>query len=564
MEFGEPPILSFLSFWMLTVTPVRLAYHTRRRRILKHMEKWSNRNLTAPTQREQAALTFIQSVEDSEPSFDFEPIASELVALPEMHTYGVELPETSAAAIHFIDRLQGLAEKTPMIGLKVLTIVCCNEQCSYYPKSLLNRLYALWVECLEVRNMPRWAALEWGVHCWRDWPNRYFSRGADELVPALIRLLIAEAEVNPEHAFSTVMSLESRRSTYSYVFSPSKEDAWETTRLGRALLHIEPKIYTESLQRFLWDGRHGYNDYLPGEDKLRDGAKQLHEVLLNKFNANPHGCEGMVRSLILFAFPDEPWYFELHEMLWSIELQKEQWSQTSLHNLAMIAMNCGSHESLRTLAEERFRLWANDFTSIDRDPRHSYIKAAKADVSGRVRGTFFSCQSEPLELHAKSLIDTVNGALHDQYPQTRNQSFVVPEHCRLADIAVNAFWELTNWLEQVDKRHYFQTLLVGVENSSFPTAVTEELGHRAKQKLLEGFEEFARTNLEECSELLALMVSRSGYTSIGPRISTVLDMVYPILKTIDESAAESGLQIGLRFQRSHMRLWEPRSSQLRS
>ncbi len=377
-----------------------------------------------------------------------------------------------------------------------------------------------------------------------------------------MRQLGLEAEVAPDWALGIFMGLQRPRNGFGYAFSGSLEDAWDTVRLGRVLRHLEPRILTQSLQAFLRNARQGIAGYQPGEDTIRQAADELHAIARSQRDTQWVESEAALQCLVLYAFPDEAWYAELFDTLWSIEAPKTARNDRSFKSLAILAVNGGCNSRVRAMAEDAFLAAAMDFKNLDRDPSLSVMHTVRNTPHDLSMGSWL--EAEPMERHASLLIEAVSGALHEQYPQTRNRLLPVPQECRMADHAVAAYWAMVDWLQQADPRLYFQVLVVGIENRHFHTAQTNAVEALATQRLLDGFGDYVHANTQGGIDLFAFMMSRSAYTTSGPKLGKVLDHIYPLFQVADATAASQALELGKLFKQSHMMFWRPRLAPSRS
>ena len=495
---------------------------------------WSNRNLIKPSLREQGALEFIYTIQESSPGFDFASIAKEFSNLPEINVFDKKFPELSPPAKKVFQKIYSINAKNPEVGLKIITILACNVECAFYTPKLKEIVFLRLNEWLLSEEMPRRNRLEWGLFCWKNWPVRHSKCDKNEFVEPLLKLFIDEASDDAEYTLKIYDNLFERRSDNSYIFNQFREDPEDFLLFARNVQHVRPQFLIDALMKFIRDGKRGYGGYKAELGKLELACSELFDISENH-NLTTEQHERILRELILYSYPELPWYNQLHGRLWEIEKSKLSQDKLSNRNHLIASINAprGS-ESVPSISQS-YKQWINSY----KDQEWLSIK----NVIG----------------HSKEMLELINFSLNAEHPITRNKSFIEPNNSQLIDITIKSFWEMVEYLKVYDFELYLYALETAMEKPTFTVDVTDDIGNRSKQLLLTEFEEYCFHNIEKASLLVTYMISRSGYTEIKIHIREVLGIIYPILFSINANVAKAALKEGVKGEFGHMRLWRPRA-----
>lgn len=485
---------------------------------------------------EKAVFNFVNDIIISEPHFDFSPYKITLQALPESTAFSQPYMDLSPAAQEYLDSLDILHSSNPQSALKLTSILVGYQRCSYYPQKLQQAFNQKQNDYLSSDKLPRKERIEWGLYCWKNWPQQDSSR--EVMVATLVQLFIQEANVDPEYILTQYDSITGRGSSNSYIFHMF-EDAENFLKFARLVKEQRPVLLIDSLERCLCDARRGYGDYHPTEATIRAISKELFELSEDSRYSAIINQQIVCWNLIKYAYPDESWYAALFQKLWTLECAKPVIDAGSAMNYFFIALNAPCGHRLIPVVQEHFNAWAFNY-------QHLYGELPDALIA-----------------RAKKLIDLVNGACNEKYAMTRNKSIPVPESCILVVDAMAAYWQMVEWLKGYNPKFCFYVLNAGFERDTFTVKQTECLGEQAHQQFVDMFEAFCKQHIEDSVELIAYMIDRSHFSTIDSHLCDILDIIYPIFCVIDESAASRALEIGSSIKRVHIEYWYPNKKRLR-
>lgn len=372
--------------------------------------------------------------------------------------------------------------------------------------------------------------------CWRNWPVWQSDYDKNVFVDPMVKLFVEESKIDAEYILTIYDGLFDRRSEDSHIFNQFREDPEDFIAFSRNIKHIRPHFLINALLKYIRDGKNGYGGYTADIEKLKSSCNELYENLETNESLAESQLERITRELILYSYPELPWYNQLPQKLWEIEKKKNSPDKQSLRNYFIVANNAPKNSSFIDEINQSYRKW---------------IEVYKVQNWANV---------DSLIKHTKEMLDLVNSSLHATYPNTRNKSFDKPNSFLLVGETLSSYWEMIDFFKVHDFELYLYALETALEKPTFTVEVTENLGSKAKQLFVDSFEEFCVSDVEKASLLVTYMISRSGYTEIKIHIRKVLDIIYPVLAKIDSPIAEKALSDGLKPEHSHMPLWRPRLS----
>lgn len=479
---------------------------------------------------------FIKAIYDSEPDFDFAPYAESFAELPDLCNWEYKVPELSRPARKFFEKIYLLNVISPEIALKIITILVCSSDLAFYTTKLKETVLLRLEEWLIGNDLPCRQRLEWGLFCWNNWPISSGQLGKNLFAKPLLKLCSEEAAIDPDFVLSVFDDVHSKRHRNSYIFSPFFEDPQDFIEFARAVEKLRPSILIDALIRFVEDGKKGFGGYSPDLGKLREACNELHMIAEKNESLNVSVLGEIYRVLILYSYPDLPWYNSLHEKLWEIEKSKSEPDANSVGNHFIVGLN-----------------------TVPRDPHVNDIRSSLKALLDQYKGEEHLGKEQAIE-RTGGILRQINGALHRDYPTTRNRSFSEPNNSELVDDVVQSYWEMVGYLRETDKESFLYSLETALEKPTFTVAVTDKIGDVSRQVFISEFLGFSKENIDKGASLVSYMVGRSGYTNIEVRIRDVLDIVYPLLFSLNQEAALKALNEGLRKEHGHMHLWRPKSN----
>jgi len=503
---------------------------------------WTNRNLQKSSYkqlRQQEALDFINVVQNTESSFDFSLIAEEFVKIPEINIFSQKFPELSLPSKKIFEKIYAINDTKPEIGLKIITILACNIECASYTPKLEEVIFKKLEEWLMLDVLNRRTRIEWGVFCWKNWPVRFSNFDKNIFVKPLVKLFIAESEFDADYILTVYDDLFETRSNYSYIFNQFSEDPENFLLFAKNLKEVRPRLLIDGLLRFIRDGKNGYGGYNADIEKLKSSCNELFEMLKGSDSLIEERREEILRELILYSYPDLPWYYDLHSSLWEREKNKACLDRMSSRNYFVITVNAA--EEFENLSE--INVLYNEWLS-------RYLDQGWLNKKNIIQ-------------HTKEMLNHIGDSLHATHPSNRNMSFDEPNNHLLVEDTISSYWQMIDYLKENDFELFLYALETGLEQPTFTVDETIEIGNKAKQLLLLVFEQYCIDEVEKASSFITYMVSRSGYSSIDVHISEVLDNLYPVLFEINSTVAKKALSKGLKFEHSHMILWKPRLNKTR-
>nr|WP_020406512.1 Imm49 family immunity protein [Hahella ganghwensis] len=355
--------------------------------------RWTPRQEEGVHSRELEAQKFIQQIVESSPEFDFEPFAVGLLALPESHISPAKGFPLTPATQKYLLLIDKLAKEHPIDALKLITILYCNQQTSIlgaYPEALFEEFQTRFTNWFCHLESPRKSRIEWGLYCRSNWPNKYMSNVTwDIIIPSMINLFVEEASADPVYILSKFDELTASQRDPSHIFNQFKEDPKDFLRFARAIKNQRPNLLLNSLARCLQESRRGYGNFQMEEDEIKEFGSELFQLLSSDLEIS--NLQGLYRHLILYAYPDQPWYDTALEQLWQLESAKAEIDRGTPENCFYIALNTKDTE-LRSAAQTRFSLWVCSMRQLPHNRKHI------VDVTS-------------------NLIDLINGACHGKYAQ---------------------------------------------------------------------------------------------------------------------------------------------------
>jgi hypothetical protein len=497
---------------------------------------WTNSNLEDPIPRQQAALDFINTVQESSPDFDFSSLAKEFANLPEVNIFDEKFPELSPPAEKFFQKIDSIKTKNPEIGMKIITILAGNTSCAFYTEKLIEVVFLRFFEWLLSEDIPRRTRLEWGLYCWenRRIVNQHFVQ--EKLLDPLIKLFIDESAVDAEYILRIYDNIPISRPDNSYILVPIGEDPEDFLLFARNVQHIRPQFLVDALMKLIREGDRGYEEYKVEPETLELACNELFEFSRSD-NVSTELLERILVELILHSNPELSWYQQLHERLWEIEKGKNTQDDWTISYHLIATINAPRGFGLIPEIGQSYQRWLDRYN----DPDWQSIKN--------------------ITRHSEGMLKAINHSLSTKHPINRNKAFASPNNHQLIDATVKSFWEMTSYLKMHNLELYLYALEAAMEKPRLTVDITEEIGNRSRQLLLSEFEKYCVDNFEKASLFITYMIRRSGYTGIKIQINEVLDIIYPKLYSVNARAAESALEEGIKGENERIQLWRPKAEQ---
>jgi len=480
---------------------------------------------------QKKTIDFINNIVVSEPDFNFSFYKVTLQELPDTIAYGQPNMPLSHEAQQYLNELDNLYLCQPLIALKLSSIlVAWPIALSYYTQALNQAFINKMNDFLAMDSLPRKQCIEWGIYCWKNWPNQCSSR--EKFVAVLVQQLIQEAYLDPDYTLVKYDEITKRSGYDSYIFHMF-EDAGHFLQFARLTKNQRPALILGGLERCLSEARRGYGDYHLTEESIRSIAKELFDISEENQYSALINHQIIYGNLIRYAYPDQEWYPVLFEKLWALECSKLITDERSVMNCFYIALNAPVGHPMIEVAQAYFHKWAFDYQKLIGDKPDALIK------------------------HAKNLIDSVNSACNEKYGMTRNKSIPPPENNILVSDTIDAYWQMVNWLQNHNPMLCFYVLTVGIEMDTFTVQQTQRIGVQAKKQLIEMFEFFCHKHIKDAVDLMVYMIRRSRFSTIDVHLYEVLNVIYPVFLSIDAESAKYALNIGTSIKGSHIEYWYP-------
>lgn len=479
---------------------------------------------------------FIDEIKASESGFDFSPYEISFLALPETNAYGQPYMELSPAAQDYFDNLDRLCHDNPQAALKFLIILACYNKAYFYTEKIKDIIIQKLYSCFIEDSLTCKDRLELGIQCWLYWPEQHGRFTKDIFIEPLIKLFVQEASVDPAYILAKFDLVEERGSRSDYIFSSTEGHQDEFLEFARKLEQHRPELLIFALQRCLEDAHKEYGsyaNYCPMEGHLRLVAKELFDILQDKKYVSIVDYQSVYRVLILYAYPYEYWFSELFQIFWTVETSKVIADDQSPMNCFLIAQNLSSEHPLQEVVRTHFREWALNFQCLDTEKPNALVD------------------------RADRLIYLINTACSEKSSYIRNRSFSSLEECVLVTDALDAYWQMVNWLQTHHPKMCFYVLNQGLEMDSSTVQQTRNLGELSKIKFIEMFELFCQEHTNEAAEIVEYMVKRSHYSFIDVHLYQMLDKIYPLLLAHNPQLAQQALKSGSSGIGYEIEYWYP-------
>lgn len=485
---------------------------------------------------DQKLAAFTREIEASEPSFPFDKFAAALKALPDAKSYVDRTVELSAQAQQFLQELDELRARQPLLGLKLATLLSFNPAHHYYKTSFFEAITHRLNRWLLDDALPRRMRIDWGMHYWKNcprWLSSPINAGKDVFVTPLLALLAQEAVEDGDYVLQRILEVRDSKTHPQYVFALF-DPSTPTIELARILKDKDPAFYAGALAWALWK----VGDDAPSPAERLAISRELWAFLRQPGSPSFLSHRSVLHALVHFGCASEPWFDEAVRELWAAAQAADDSKRVELGTIHAVAVNGVEGHVHTEQAFARFIQWADGFTALPLDADETFVN------------------------HAHELIATINGTLHAEHPLIRNRTTPVPDRSRVVDYAEDAYWRMVSWLRSTSRRHLFLVLAEGIEMPTFTVDLTRALAGRAESEFLAGFESFAQQNVSDCTAVVARMVGRSGYSGIDIQIRKVLEQIFGRFWAINREAASQALSIGLRSENERMRLWHPKPALL--
>jgi hypothetical protein len=258
------------------------------------------------------------------------------------------------------------------------------------------------------------------------------------------------------------------------------------------------------------------------------------------------------QQLILESYPDEIWYSKVFNMLWEIEKNKAAIDSESIKNYFLVIMNSTANTEIFSEAESNVETWAFDFERL-------YLEGDESQLADNELFWMDDTSKTGLaKAHARSLIKCVNDAMHPIYSYTRNLSLPVPLECKSVSNAVDAYWQMVDWLLNHDTYVALHVLLVGFETSDdfhTNTDLSNKIGVKSKGLFVKVFAEYMPLNVNETGMLLEYIINNSRYSGRDKKLGELLDEIFPTFVLISAEVAQSVYQRAKKNDGSHSISW---------
>ncbi len=516
---------------------------------------WTTPYQTLDNQLE-AVLKFVEEIAVSELQTDLASQAKKFSTLrPNYKTIPFqphpEIPK-------YFDEVDLLYQGNPLAAFKLAVIVLVIARYSE-PGLPFGEFEKRLLQWLIAPDLPRQLRIDLGVRLWIHLPFMGQNFKRDHLIQPLVQILVEEAEVAPEYASSIFDLIASQEGAggdrRTYLFNSFAENPDDFLQFAKFVHKQHPELLVSGLQHCLYQcrcyqrrKRTDTEDYFyqPSENRLREVSAELFDGL-----DAWESPESVLHQLILDAYPDEIWYPTLFERLWNLEKIKPLPDTNTIKNCYLVVINAPNSLPMRAEAQEKIRQWAFSYKTLYESIQDNLAQYRdwKFWPTGR------SIRKQELIDHARSLIESINDASHPEYPQTRNKSLSVPTECQIVGIAVEAYWQMVDWLEKTDTYLTLQVLVVGVAPRTFAVPLTVELAEQAKTKFLALFDSFLPDHIEESTVLIEQMINDTRYTGYKETFGPLLDNIYPKLYALDSHAAKTAHESAKKNNAGHSYCW---------
>ncbi|MBC3873576.1 hypothetical protein [Undibacterium flavidum] len=451
---------------------------------------------------------FIVVIQESTPDYDFSALAVELSALPERRGYDQKMEDLSPQARKLLNKIHSINRRNPILGLKIMTLLACDFGHTLYTDNFGETIYPTLKTWLLSDALPRQMRIEWGMFCWKNWPNLLANYSKNELIKPLSQLLIEESRTNPEFILSIYDSIPERNWAGKGIFNEFHEDPEDILLFARNVCHLRPPILVHALINLI-DVRNGKKfDYPISIDKRKNACNELYEISQKNVDISTELLEEILRRLILRARPDFAWYPQLHERLWNIERNKSEQDFWSIRNHMIVSINTRKEFSFLSEVQASYQQWLNIYKTKSWLSINSVVD------------------------HTKSMLELIDFALNVEFPITRNCSRSEPMNRQLIEETVIAYREMIAYLNAADIELHCYALETAAERDTFTVKLTEEIGNQAQQLLTNAFRELCELNGEKAASLITYMIRHSAFTGIKIQIGKMLDTIFPVLHSI--------------------------------
>jgi hypothetical protein len=506
-------------------------------------------------------LSFANEITSQDPDFDFTTYLVQFALLksnnndipPKKISNSIFNTFSSSDITKYFLKLDNLHAKNPEIAFKILMLIIALDSYGFdqYAFAEVQDRMNHWLQDDALSTKRKidlvtslWANLEWVVH---------FKQNS--LIPILMPMFLEQAKSDPEY-IAEKFDIISNQKAKHYLFSLCEESPDDFLQFARNIHSYKPELLQKALSRCLFEGRkiqqlavNGCKDYhyKPTEQHLRAVSKELFEMLPDVEN-----LQYVCQQLIAESFPDEVWYPKLFDMLWDIETNKAALDSESIKNCFLVIMNSKETPEIFAEAESKIESWAFDFGRL-------YFEGDESQLtSNQLFWMDDTSKTGLIAAHARSLVKSVNDAMHPIYSYTRNLSLPVLSECKSVSSVIDAYWKMVDWL--INKNVYIalHALLVGFEtNDDFHTNTdfSSKIAVKSKDLFIKIFTEYMPQYVNETGMLLEHIINNSRSSDRDKKLGKLLEEIFPAFALVSAEVAQSAYQRAKENDGSHSISW---------
>lgn len=270
----------------------------------------------------------------------------------------------------------------------------------------------------------------------------------------------------------------------------------------------------------------------PAIDKLHGVCKDLFGLYKKSEILTTQESEVILGELIVYTDPTIDWYDQLHERLWNIEKVKNQRDWSSIKNHFIIYLNAQSDKIYLSEVMASYQQWLYQYKNPE------------------------CLRVEDVVTHLGHIIGFIDNSLGER-SYVRNKFILKPNNQQITEETIRAFWVMLQYLEECSIALYLYGLAAALEEQQSTVSIVRDIGLESKHLFVLVFKDFCVESPEESAILVAHLIDRSKFSGIDIYIKEVLDIVYPMLESLNIALAEQAFREGTKGEFGHMQCWRP-------